>query len=63
MISARCDSSELLDLEEIMPWTEIARSDYGRRGLRYASDCPDAEWALIGPYMPERAKVGRGPAR
>lgn len=59
MISASCDSPELLDLEEIMPWAEITRPDYDRRGLRYASDCTDSEWALIEPFMPERSKVGR----
>ena len=42
-----------------MPWTEITRPDYDRRGLRYASDVTDAEWALIQHFMPERAKTGR----
>jgi transposase len=28
-------------------------------GYRYASDCTDAEWALILPFMPEPSKVGR----
>ena len=26
-----------------MPWTEITRPDYDRRGLRYASDVTDAD--------------------
>ena len=42
-----------------MPWTEITRPDYDRRGLRYASDVTDAEWALIQHFMPKRAKTGR----
>ena len=59
MISASCDSSELLDLEEFMPWTEITRPDYDRRGLRYASDATDAEWELVAPFMPEPKALGR----
>jgi transposase len=42
-----------------MPWTKTTRLDYDRRGLRYASDCTDEEWALIEPFMPPRARVGR----
>jgi transposase len=42
-----------------MAWTEITREHYARRGLRYASDCTDGEWALIEPFMPGRSKVGR----
>lgn len=42
-----------------MPWTEITRPDYDRRGLRYASDTTDEEWALIKPFMPPKSKVGR----
>lgn len=42
-----------------MPWTEITRPDYDRRDLRYASDCTDAEWDLIRPFMPARARTGR----
>lgn len=42
-----------------MAWTEITREQYARRGLRYASDCTDEEWALIEPFMPARSKVGR----
>ena len=30
-----------------MPLTEITLAQYLRRGLRYASDMIDAEWALI----------------
>jgi transposase len=42
-----------------MPWTEITRPQYERRGRRYASDATDAEWALIEPLMPARRPVGR----
>ena len=42
-----------------MPWTEITRPDYDRRGQRYASDVTDAEWRLIEPFMPRKAKTGR----
>ena len=40
-------------------WTEITRSDYVRRGGRYASDMTDREWALLAPFMPPRKKTGR----
>ena len=42
-----------------MPWTEITRPDYDRRGQRYASDTTDEEWALVAPFMPPASKVGR----
>ena len=42
-----------------MPWTEITRPDYDRRGLRYASDTTDAEWELIEPFLRPWSKVGR----
>ena len=42
-----------------MPWTEITRRQYRRDGLRYASDITDAEWSLIGPFMPEANPIGR----
>ncbi|QOZ23828.1 IS5 family transposase [Bradyrhizobium sp. CCBAU 51753] len=42
-----------------MTWTEITRCQHDRRRLRYASDCTDAEWALIELLMPGRSKVGR----
>jgi len=42
-----------------MPWTDITRPQYVRHGHRYASDCTDAEWALIEPFMPERRTNGR----
>ncbi len=40
-------------------WTEITRSDYVRRGGRYASDMTDREWALLAPFTPARKKNGR----
>ena len=42
-----------------MAWTEITRRQHDRRSLRYASDCTDAEWALVAPFMPTPSKVGR----
>ena len=42
-----------------MAWTETTRRQYQREGLRYASDLTDAEWALIEPFLPCPAKVGR----
>ena len=42
-----------------MAWTEITRRQHDRRSLRYASDCMDAEWALVAPFMPAPSKVGR----
>jgi transposase len=42
-----------------MPWTEITRPQYDRRGQRYASDSTDEEWALVESFMPPRFKVGR----
>ena len=42
-----------------MAWTDITRPDYEREGVLYASDCTDAEWALIEPFMPQRKNTGR----
>ena len=42
-----------------MAWTEVTRQQYRREALRYASDLTDAEWALIEPFLPAPAKVGR----
>jgi transposase len=42
-----------------MPWTKITRVKYQRKGLRYASDLTDAEWALIARKMPPRRRRGR----
>ena len=46
-------------MEDTVAWTEITRAQYRREGLRYASDLTDAEWALIEPFMPPPAKLGR----
>lgn len=40
-------------------WTEITRRKYERKGLRYATDVTDAEWALIAPYLPAPRVLGR----
>ena len=42
-----------------MAWTDIAGTDYERKGVGYESDCTDAEWALIEPFMPDRKRTGR----
>lgn len=42
-----------------MSWTETARREHDRRGLRYASDCTDEEWAIIAPLLARTTKVGR----
>ena len=42
-----------------MSWTETARREHDRRGLRYASACTDREWAIIAPLLARTTKVGR----
>ncbi|MGH8515039.1 MAG: transposase, partial [Gammaproteobacteria bacterium] len=42
-----------------MAWTETTRLHYVRREARYASDCTDAEWAIVEPFMPPPSIVGR----
>ena len=42
-----------------MGWTETARREHDRSGLRYASDCTDEEWAIIAPLLAPTTKVGR----
>jgi len=42
-----------------MPWTEITRPHYVRRGGRYASDSTDAEWALVAGFLPPPKRIGR----
>jgi transposase len=42
-----------------MPWTEITRREYERRGRRYASDLTDCEWRLIEPLLPPSRRIGR----
>jgi len=40
-------------------WTETTRRQYERRGLRYASDLTDAEFALIADALPKPKRLGR----
>jgi transposase len=42
-----------------MSWTETARREHDRRGLRYARDCTDLEWGIIAPLLARTTKVGR----
>jgi len=42
-----------------MGWTETARREHDRSGLRYASDCTDEEWAVVRPLLRRTSKVGR----
>ena len=42
-----------------MAWTETTRLRYARCTERYASDCTDAEWAIVEPFMPPASRVGR----
>lgn len=46
-----------------MSWTETTRRQYGRAGLRYASDLTDGEWTVLGPLMPAPSRIGRPRAR
>ena len=40
-------------------WTEITRTQYLRKGLRYASDVTEAEWQMIEPRLPAPRRLGR----
>jgi transposase len=40
-------------------WTETTRRQYGREGLRYASDVTDEEWASIEAELPPAKTLGR----
>ena len=42
-----------------MTWTDIARREHNRDGLRYPSDLTDREWAVIGPLLPAAKRGGR----
>jgi putative transposase len=46
-------------MEVAMPWTETTRRQYRREGARFASDTTDAEWAVLEPFMPVPAGIGR----
>jgi putative transposase len=43
-------------------WTATTRAQHKREGLRFPSDLTDAEWAVLGPLLPPRSRVGRPPA-
>ncbi len=43
-------------------WTATTRAQHMRGGLRFASDCTDAEWAVLEPMLPALSAVGRPPA-
>ena len=42
----------MLHLEDAMASTKTARAKYRRRGKRFESDLPDAEWARLVPLLP-----------
>ena len=42
-----------------MSWTEITRAHYRRDQLRYASDLNDAEWLVLGIFLPAPCRLGR----
>ena len=44
-------------------WTPAARTQLARDDLPYATCLTDAEWAVVAPFMPKPAKVGRPWAR
>src|SRR5271168_4780507 len=42
-------------------WTDTTRAKHARKGLRYSSDLTDAEWAVLEPWLPAPARLGRPP--
>jgi len=46
-------------MESAVPWTETTRRQHDRKGLRYASDTTDTEWALIASHLPAPSRRGR----
>jgi hypothetical protein len=42
-----------------MGWTETARREHDRSGLRYASDCTDEEWAVVRPLLTRTSRMRR----
>ncbi len=42
-----------------MAWTDIARREHSREGLRYPSDMTDREWLLAAPFIPPAKRGGR----
>ena len=40
-------------------WPPAARAQLARANIPYATSLSDAEWAVVAPFMPQPAKVGR----
>ena len=40
-------------------WTPAARAQLARDAIPYATSLTDIEWAVVAPFMPAPAKVGR----
>ena len=40
-------------------WIPTTRRQHSRAELRHGSDLTDAEWVILGPFMPPPAKCGR----
>lgn len=40
-------------------WTPTTRAQHSRAGLCYGSDLTDAEWAILGPFLPPPRPRGR----
>ncbi len=39
-------------------WTPTTRAQHSRAGLRYGSDVTDAEWLILGPFLPAACRCG-----
>ena len=46
-------------MEWVMAWTDIARREHSRAGLRYPTDMTDREWVLAAPFIPPAKTGGR----
>ena len=57
--SSLCFTGVCEDHEDHKSWTETARREHGRSGLRYASDCTDEEWAVVRPLLRRTSSVLR----
>lgn len=42
-----------------MAWTELTRCRYERNSDGYSSDVTDAEWTVVGPFLPGCNRLGR----
>lgn len=40
-------------------WTPTARAQLARDHIPYATSLPDAEWAVVAPFMPQPTRTGR----